>query len=158
MQLSQAGPSFSDGVVSFVAALEDHYLLDRGELVVVHAGLAGPHHGKQSKRVRRLALYGETTGSVNDVGLPERKPWADDYAGHAAVVYGHTPVAAPEWTNNTINIDTGCVFGGELTALRWPERELVSVASSAVHYPPKQPIRWEFDILANESAPAERLV
>lgn len=137
-QLSNVGHAFSESVVSFVASLEDHYLLDGGNLVVAHAGLAEQHHGTQSKTVRRLALYGKTTGRVDSEGLPEREPWADDYSGTAAVVYGHTPVLLPRWTNNTINIDTGCVFGGELSALRWPERELFSVASSAVHYPPSR--------------------
>ncbi len=56
-----------------------------------------------------------------------RYNWAAEYRGSAMVVYGHTPVPEPEWLNRTINIDTGCVFGGKLTALRYPERELVSV-------------------------------
>ena len=60
-------------------------------------------------------------------GCPIRFNWALDYRGAAAVIYGHTPVAEPEWVNNTLCIDTGCVFGGKLTALRWPEREIVSV-------------------------------
>ena len=47
------------------------------------------------------------------------------------VVYGHTPVPEAEWVNSTICLDTGCVFGGKLTALRYPERELVSVPAGA---------------------------
>ncbi|NED80046.1 hypothetical protein G3I76_08025, partial [Streptomyces sp. SID11233] len=73
------------------------------------------------------ALYGDTTGETDEFGLPVRYPWAEDYRGKAAVVYGHTPVPTATWLNNTICLDTGVVFGGHLTALRWPERELVDV-------------------------------
>jgi protein phosphatase len=83
--------------------------------------------------------FGETTGETDEFGLPVRLQWASEYRGDAAVVYGHTPVAEPDWTNNTINIDTGCVFGGRLTALRWPERELVSVPASHTYYEPATP-------------------
>ena len=55
------------------------------------------------------------------------------------VVYGHTPVPEPEWLNRTINIDTGCVFGGKLTALRYPEKELVSVPAERTYCEPARP-------------------
>jgi protein phosphatase len=102
-------------------------VLDDGRLVVAHAGMKQRMQGRDSVRVRDFALYGETTGEMDELGLPVRADWAADYRGTALVVYGHTPVAQPEWVNGTINIDTGCVFGGRLTALRYPERELVSV-------------------------------
>ncbi len=86
--------------------------------------------GRGSGAVRSFALFGETTGETDEFGLPVRYNWAADYRGKAMVVYGHTPVAEPQWLNRTINIDTGCVFGGKLTALRYPEKEFVSVASA----------------------------
>jgi protein phosphatase len=107
--------------------LPAHLVLDGGRLVVAHAGMKEAYQGRASGRVRAFALFGETTGEVDALGLPVRLDWAADYRGRAAVVYGHTPVATPTWLNNTINVDTGCVFGLRLTALRWPERELVSV-------------------------------
>jgi protein phosphatase len=55
------------------------------------------------------------------------------------VVYGHTPVPNAEWLNKTINIDTGCVFGGSLTALRYPELETVSVAARQTYCEPSRP-------------------
>ena len=55
------------------------------------------------------------------------------------VLYGHTPVPAPEWVNNTLCVDTGCVFGGRLTALHYPERTLVSVPAARVYYEPARP-------------------
>lgn len=43
------------------------------------------------------------------------------------IVWGHDPRPEPERQNGTLNIDQGCVFGGKLTAYRYPEDELVSV-------------------------------
>jgi protein phosphatase len=97
-------------------------------------------HGRASAAVRAFALYGETTGETDEFGLPVRYPWAQDYRGKAAVVYGHTPVPEATWVNNTICIDTGCVFGGRLTALRYPERELVSVPAGTTYYQPARPL------------------
>jgi polynucleotide kinase-phosphatase len=123
----------------FLDKLVSHVVLDDGRLVVAHAGMKEAYQGRSSGRVRDFALFGETTGETDEFGLPVRLQWASDYRGKAAVVYGHTPVAAAAWHNNTINIDTGCVFGGRLTALRWPERELVSVPAGRVYYEPAKP-------------------
>ena len=105
--------------------LVSHYVFDAGQLVVAHAGMKEEMQGRGSGKVRDFALYGETTGETDEFGLPVRWNWAAEYRGNAMVVYGHTPVPEPEWLNRTINIDTGCVFGGRLTALRYPEKELV---------------------------------
>jgi protein phosphatase len=122
-----AREAWSHAYRAFVETLPSHYVLEQGALVVAHAGMKEVYQGRESRRVHHFALYGETTGEVDEHGLPIRLNWAADYRGSAAVVYGHTPVAEPVWLNNTINIDTGCVFGGRLSALRWPERELLSV-------------------------------
>jgi protein phosphatase len=127
-------------VVEFLDSLVSHYVLDDGQLVVAHAGMKEAFQGRASGRVRAFALYGETTGEIDELGLPVRYPWADDYRGRAVVVYGHTPVPEPRWVNNTICIDTGCVFGGSLTALRYPEKELVAVPATQVHYEPVRPL------------------
>lgn len=126
-QLAREPEVFVREVRAFIDGLESHYVLDGGRLVVAHAGLEEKLHGRRSGRVRELCMYGETTGETDSIGFPVRVDWAASYRGAAAVVYGHTPRAEAEWVNETINIDTGCVFGGKLTALRWPERELVSV-------------------------------
>src|SRR4051812_5827235 len=126
-QVSQQPAEFAQDAAKFLDDLVSHYVLDDGNLVVAHAGMKEEMQGRGSGKVRDFALYGETTGETDEYGLPIRYNWAADYRGKAMVVYGHTPIREPEWLNRTINIDTGCVFGGKLTALRYPEKELVFV-------------------------------
>lgn len=135
-QLETESPEFRNSVASFLDGLVSHYILDDGKLVVAHAGMKEEMQGRGSGKVRDFALYGETTGETDEFGLPVRVNWAADYRGRAMVVYGHTPVPEPEWLNRTVNIDTGCVFGGQLTALRYPEKEIVSVPALRTHYKP----------------------
>lgn len=132
------GP-FCKSLAEFLDGLVSHYVLDDGKLVVAHAGLKESMHGRGSGKVRDFALYGETMGETDEFGLPVRHNWAAEYRGAATVVFGHTPVPEPEWLNRTINIDTGCVFGGRLTALRYPERELVSVPARRTYCEPARP-------------------
>jgi protein phosphatase len=138
-QLGRESAEFKKQVSEFLDDLVSHYVLDDGNLVVAHAGMKEEMQGRGSGKVRDFALYGETTGETDEFGLPVRYNWAADYRGKAMVVYGHTPVAEPEWLNRTINIDTGCVFGGSLTALRYPEKEIVSVPASQTYYTPVKP-------------------
>jgi protein phosphatase len=130
---------FAQVAAEFFDDLVSHYVLDGGRLVVAHAGLKESMQGRGSGAVREFCLYGETTGETDEFGLPVRYPWAQDYRGESMVVYGHTPVPEPEWLNRTINIDTGCVFGGKLTALRYPEKELVSVPARETYATPRRP-------------------
>lgn len=123
--LEAAGPAFAARVREFLGALPSHLVLDGGRLVVAHAGLPERLHGRDDRRVRDLALFGETTGRVDASGHPERLDWPAAYAGSAFVAFGHTPVSVPRWKGRTVDLDTGCVFGGALTALRWPELETV---------------------------------
>ncbi|WP_086791397.1 polynucleotide kinase-phosphatase [Streptomyces thermovulgaris] len=142
-QMEKESEEFRQEVREFIDGLVSHYVLDGGRLVVSHAGLPEKYHGRTSGRVRAHALYGDTTGETDEFGLPVRHPWAEEYRGRAAVVYGHTPVPRATWLNNTICLDTGVVFGGRLTALRWPERELVDVPAERVWYEPVKPLRTE---------------
>ncbi|MDY6992317.1 MAG: polynucleotide kinase-phosphatase [Pseudomonadota bacterium] len=132
-QLTSTPTTFQHQVTLFIDNLIEHYQLDKGKLVVAHAGLTESLQGRVSGQVREFALYGKTTGETDEWGLPVRENWAATYQGRALVVYGHTPVAEAQWLNRTVCIDTGCVFGGKLTALRYPETELVTVAARATY-------------------------
>ena len=131
--------AFRKALAEFLDGLVSHYVLDDGKLVVAHAGMKEEMQGRGSGKVRDFALYGETTGETDEFGLPVRYNWAAEYRGTAMVVYGHTPVPEPEWLNRTVNIDTGCVFGGKLTAFRYPEREFVSVKAARTYCEPARP-------------------
>ena len=139
-QLEAEPPALAKRVATFIDGLTSHYVLDEGKLVVAHAGITEALQNRSSGAVRSFCLYGETSGETDEFGLPIRYNWAADYRGDAHVVYGHTPVPRAEWLNRTICIDTGCVFGGSLTALRYPEKELVSVPARRVYVEPARPL------------------
>jgi protein phosphatase len=146
-QLAAEPDEFRKEALAFCDGLLAHYVLDEGRLVVAHAGLPQRYHGRASGKVRSFALYGDTTGETDEYGLPVRLPWANDYRGSATVLYGHTPTPDAEWVNGTMCLDTGVVFGGKLSALRYPEREVVAVPAERTWYEPVRP-------LVSESAPA----
>jgi protein phosphatase len=123
----------------FLHGLASHYVLDEGKLVIAHAGLTETLQGRATPEARAVALRGQATGRRDAYGLPIRLNWAAEYRGQALVVYGHSPVAEPAWLNNTVNLDTGCVYGGHLSALRYPERETVSVPARAIYYRARRP-------------------
>lgn len=148
VQLARGGPGFLDTVQHFIEGLVSHYVLDGGKLLVAHAGMKESLQGSNSPEVNDFALYGETTGEVDGYGLPVRYEWAVDYRGKAVVVYGHTPQARVRELNNTLNIDTGCVFGGKLTAFRYPEKEFVEVRALKVYCAPAKPFLPEHDAIA----------
>ncbi len=125
---------FTKAFTDFYQRSSPYLLLDNGNLVVAHAGIKEQMIGRVGKKIESFCLYGDTTGQVTPDGLPVRRDWAKDYRGKALVVYGHTPVKKPEFRNNTIDIDTGCAMGGYLTALRYPEQEIIQVPAQEVYY------------------------
>lgn len=130
---------FRDRVKAFLSGLPIHLWLDGGRLAVAHAGIKEEMLSRTSDKVRSFCLYGETSGETDEFGLPIRYHWAAEYRGKTSIVYGHTPVPDAEWVNRTICIDTGCCFGGKLSALRWPEKEIVSVPAAEVYSEPVRP-------------------
>ncbi len=163
-QLEQETETFREEVKQFLASLISHYVFDNGALTVAHAGIKEDYIGRGAPSIKQFCMYGETTGEIDEFGLPIRYPWAENYRGEALVVYGHTPIPEPEWINNTINIDTGCVFGGRLTALRYPEKALVSVPAKKVYAEPIKPLetvnsgRGAYDLLDLSDVTGKRIV
>ena len=139
-QLEKEPEEFIKKLSAFLDGLVSHYVFDEGKLVVAHAGLKEHLHGRESKAIKDLAMFGETTGKFDEHGFPIRLDWSEHYKGKALVVYGHTPRLNPRMNNYTINIDTGCVYGGKLTAFRYPEQEIVDVKARATYYESTKPI------------------
>jgi len=139
-QMAMEAPAFRVAVGDFIGTLPAHLWLDGGALAVAHAGIRQEMIGRSAGGVREFCLYGDATGETDAYGLPVRLDWAADYRGDTAVVYGHTVVRDAVWLNNTICIDTGCCFGGRLTAVRWPERVLVSVPAVRAYTQSKRPL------------------
>lgn len=151
-QLSAESNEFRSRAKVFLDELRSHYWLDGGKLAVAHAGLKEEMIGRGSGAVREFALFGDTTGEMDEFGLPVRRDWEVEYRGSTSVVYGHVATDEAQWVNNTICIDTGCVYGGKLTALRWPERELISVPANEVYYEPKRPLAAPPDVRSAQAA------
>lgn len=107
-----------------------YQVLDGGQLIIAHAGIREDYIGKYSSKVKTFVLYGDITGAADADGFPVRRDWAKHYQGEPWIVYGHTPTKEVRIVGHTANIDTGAVFGGALTAFRYPEKETVSVPSS----------------------------
>jgi protein phosphatase len=143
-QLENKDPAFIERIIHFLSHLTYHYVLDEGNLVVAHAGMKEEFQGRSSGKVRAFALFGCTKTKLDEEGFPIREAWADDYHGKALVVYGHTIVPEPLWINRSVNIDTGCVFGGKLSALRYPEMEIVSVPALFKYSEPSRPFGSAF--------------
>ncbi|MDR2902980.1 MAG: polynucleotide kinase-phosphatase [Clostridiales bacterium] len=139
-ELDIAGEEFRQETKKFLETLISHYFFDDGKLVAAHAGLKEKFQGRGSGRVKDFCMYGETTGETDEFGLPVRLQWAGDYRGRALVVYGHTPAPEVQSLNNTVCIDTGCVFGGKLTAFRYPEKEIVQVDAREQYYEAIKPL------------------
>lgn len=132
--LSKETDSFRNELLEWLNSLPYRLMLNDGKVLVAHAGLPEKMHlAIESGRVRDYALYGDVNGKTDERGLPIRKDWAKDYSGSRIVVHGHVVVREPDIRNNVYNIDTGCCFGGKLTALRYPEMELVSVPALATY-------------------------
>ncbi len=138
-QMQAEPPEFHTAARVFIESLVNYIWLDSGNLIVTHAGLEARMIGESGDHVRRFCLFGDTDNKLDEHGLTIRYHWAAGYRGEPAIVYGHTPVAQALWFNNTLCIDTGAVFGGSLTALRWPEREIVSVSARAEYAVSKKP-------------------
>ena len=140
-QLKKEPRAFQEQVRRFMADLPFQLILDNNQLLIAHAGLSERLQKQDSEAMRSFALYGDTTGQKDQFGFPVRRDWAKEYSGKRMVVYGHTPLIKPYWKNNTVNIDTGCAFGGKLTALLYPENEILHVDAHRKYTEPTKPLQ-----------------
>lgn len=154
------GEFFKEEFLQLYRQAPPYLILDRGKLVVSHGGIKEEMIGKVTERIRNFCFFGDATGEVTEEGLPVRRDWAQEYKGEALIVYGHTPVPEAKFVNNTIDIDQGCVMGGKLTALRYPEREVVQVPALAAYYEragfiTREAVKTEEDVSNFEDQPSQ---
>lgn len=154
-EMEREDEAFRGEAAAFLDSLISHCVLDDGRLVAAHAGLKEKLQGRGSKAVRDFCLYGEVSGETDEYGLPVRVNWAAEYRGKAAVVYGHIPQLEPQVMNNTYCLDTGCVFGGKLTALQYPERTFVEVEAKQCYYEPVKPLQTAAEDRTDDMLSAE---
>ncbi len=131
-------------LITLLQNAPSYLMLDEGRLVVTHAGIRDEMIGHWSRAIQAFCLYGDVAGTDHETGLPNRLDWAasrpeEQAARGPLIVYGHNVVAEAREVRHTLNIDTGCVFGGRLTTLRYPEMELVQVQAARNYYHPEQP-------------------
>jgi diadenosine tetraphosphatase ApaH/serine/threonine PP2A family protein phosphatase len=93
--------------------------------MVVHAGF-DPREGLEWQSAAQLTTIRRLPGQ-------DERPWYESYRGSRLVVFGHWARPEPLVRRNAIGLDTGCVYGGALTAVILPERRLVAVPARRVH-------------------------
>ncbi len=129
--IRKEGEEFVSNAIEFIAGLP-YVILCRNTSLIAHAGLKEEFQDIETRdfkrlgKIKSLTIYGDITGKKLPDGKPERLDWASAYRGEITVIYGHSIVSEAVWRNNTINIDTGCFETGVLTAVRMPEKDIVS--------------------------------
>jgi hypothetical protein len=107
--------------------------LDTGSHLVVHAGVRpGVPLAEQSvEDLTELRTLGEDRRSR------EGTPWYEVYEGEKTVLFGHWPAGELRRGPRALGIDTGCVYGYELTAYVIETEEVVRVQAHRAYDPPK---------------------
>ena len=131
-QLDKETPEFRTQVLEFIDALISHYVLDDGKLVGCPRGDERGDAGARFGESPRFCAVWRDDRRDGRIRTARALQLGGRVSRQGMVVYGHTPVPQADGLNRTINIDTGCVFGGRLTALRYPEKELVSVPRATI--------------------------
>ena len=119
----ELGPMRED-VITWMKALPLY--IEEDDFICIHGGLQpGVPLEKQNPRVAtRIRTWGGDEDELND---PDNPPWHELYKGAKTVIYGHWAMQGYHKTKNTICLDSGCVWGGSLTGLIWPERKAVHI-------------------------------
>lgn len=135
-QIDRHGPAFRKQVLDFL--LELPLIWENDEIRALHGGYREVASGETAMN---LALYGEPVpGQFDERGFPLRsEKWKEEYKGSKHIYCGHTPVAEPVVHRNehgaeVVCIDTGCALGDELTAVRWPEKQIFTVRALQTYF------------------------
>lgn len=141
-QLESETPEFIARLKSFLSSQTCHFVLDGGNLVCSHAGLPEELHGQSSPLVNNFCLFGSPMGESDSDAAAANEKWVKSYRAKTLMVYGHFPKLNAVFKNNTIDLDTSCVFGGSLASLRYPEMEIVKVKAREAYTVTSKPIPY----------------
>ena len=109
----------------------DHVRGSTGEMIVVHGALCQDPDLKFKQRFS-YTMYGIALDKRED-GTTIRQDWASCYHDETWILYGHTPMQGVRILNNTIALDTGCVFGNHLALYKADSMEILTVDALANH-------------------------
>ena len=101
-----------------------HFYANLPDVLVVHAGL------KPGLSLEHQSM--EDLTQIREVGHYQR-PWYEFYTDTKPVVFGHWVRRKPLIRQNAIGLDTGCVYGGSLSAYLFPDQRVVSVPAKKVY-------------------------
>ena len=100
----------------------------------VHAGfVSGIRLAKQNPRLMMNMRSILPDGTVTSKFF-NNWPWARLWDGPQTVFFGHDADRGLQQYEHAIGLDTGCVYGGKLTACILPERRLVSVNAKREYF------------------------
>jgi predicted phosphodiesterase len=109
--------------------------LPKLKTIVVHAGLVPGVPLDEQRESDLMNLRSITRRGRTSKRASAGKPWAQLWAGPALVVFGHDAMRGLQRWPHAIGLDTGCVYGGALSALVLPEMKIVSVRSKRDYAP-----------------------
>lgn len=100
----------------------------------VHAGfVSGIRLGKQNPRLMMNMRSILPDGTVTSKFF-SNWPWSRLWDGPQTVLFGHDADRGLQQYEHAIGLDTGCVYGGRLTACILPEKRLVSVSAKREYF------------------------
>lgn len=114
---------------NFLGALPKFQYGPTEEIVMVHGGFLPdqPWLAQDIDTITKIQVIDKKGNAAKRSDAPGAKPWADFWGGRPFVIYGHTPRPNVLERPGSIGIDTGCVYGGHLTAYVIDDRSLVQV-------------------------------
>lgn len=119
----------------YIEAMPLHIELPEHAAIVVHGGfLPGIHWRKQSEEIiTRIQTIDQNNKICKRTKSPKVRYWADSWKGPEFVIYGHTPRRELYQKPTSIGLDTGCVYGGHLSALSLPDLTITQVKARCVY-------------------------
>lgn len=126
-------PRLTEADWELLVALPLFMRLPEHGAVVVHAGIDPRLPLEQQERdvllnVRTIRPDGTPSKRADDGPL-----WGELYRGPELILFGHHARRGLQRHPYAIGLDTGCVYGGQLSACILPERRIVSVPAARVY-------------------------